>query len=77
MKKMFFLVFSVIVPLIMAAQMQLTETNCSNGIDDDGDGLIDCIDPDCLGNPACGTPNNGPVLNGVIEGTGSSPEFDT
>ena len=74
MKKMFFLVFSVIVPLIMAAQMQLTETNCSNGIDDDGDGLIDCIDPDCLGNPACGTPNNGPVLNGVIEGTGSSFE---
>jgi hypothetical protein len=25
------------------------ETNCSNGIDDDGDGLIDCFDPDCLG----------------------------
>ena len=26
---------------------------CNNGLDDDGDGLIDCADPDCLG---CSTP---------------------
>ncbi len=26
---------------------------CDNGIDDDGDGLIDCADPDCSGDPAC------------------------
>lgn len=26
---------------------------CNNGIDDDGDGLIDCYDPDCSGNPNC------------------------
>lgn len=26
---------------------------CDNGIDDDGDGLIDCDDPDCDGHPAC------------------------
>jgi gliding motility-associated-like protein len=26
---------------------------CNNGIDDDGDGLIDCYDPDCSGNTAC------------------------
>jgi hypothetical protein len=26
---------------------------CSNGLDDDGDGKIDCKDPDCLGNAAC------------------------
>jgi hypothetical protein len=25
------------------------ETNCSDGIDNDGDGLIDCIDPNCAG----------------------------
>ncbi len=30
-----------------------TETSCSNGIDDDGDGQIDCSDPDCNGDPAC------------------------
>ena len=27
--------------------------NCTNGIDDDLDGLIDCEDPDCSANPAC------------------------
>ena len=30
--------------------------NCTNGIDDDGDGLVDCDDPDCLGITA-------PILN--------------
>jgi hypothetical protein len=30
------------------------ETNCANdGIDDDGDGLYDCADPDCAEDPAC------------------------
>jgi len=27
--------------------------DCSNGIDDDGDMLIDCADSDCVGSPAC------------------------
>jgi len=26
---------------------------CNNGIDDDGDGNIDCDDSDCVGDPAC------------------------
>lgn len=26
---------------------------CGNGLDDDGDGLIDCYDPDCCGDGAC------------------------
>ena len=26
---------------------------CNNGIDDDGDGLIDCFDPDCQGQANC------------------------
>lgn len=29
------------------------ETDCSDGTDDDGDGLIDCDDPDCAGAEAC------------------------
>jgi hypothetical protein len=29
---------------------------CGNGIDDDGDRLVDCDDPDCFGMPACGLP---------------------
>ncbi len=34
--------------------------NCNNGIDDDGDGLIDCDDPDC---PCCAA--YAPTLNGL------------
>ncbi|MCP4873808.1 MAG: hypothetical protein GY898_34400 [Proteobacteria bacterium] len=26
---------------------------CDNGLDDDGDGLVDCDDPDCVGFPGC------------------------
>jgi Calx-beta domain-containing protein/WD40 repeat protein len=32
---------------------------CDNGIDDDGDGLIDCADPDCAGSPTCGDLESG------------------
>jgi uncharacterized repeat protein (TIGR01451 family) len=28
---------------------------CDNGIDDDGDGAVDCADSDCSGDPACQT----------------------
>ncbi|MCD6549284.1 hypothetical protein J7K41_01055, partial [Candidatus Micrarchaeota archaeon] len=34
--------------------------NCTNGIDDDGDGLVDCNDPDCYGDPACRPPPSQP-----------------
>jgi hypothetical protein len=30
-----------------------TEKNCTNGRDDDRDGLTDCADPDCANDPAC------------------------
>ncbi len=29
------------------------ETNCTDGIDNDGDGLVDCSDSDCTADPAC------------------------
>ncbi len=29
---------------------------CDNGIDDDGDQLVDCADPDCYGVPSCTAP---------------------
>lgn len=31
---------------------------CDNGVDDDGDGLIDCIDADCASHPLC----KGPIV---------------
>jgi hypothetical protein len=36
---------------------------CHNGIDDDGDGLIDCADPDCFSDPGCGAPVCSPDVN--------------
>lgn len=38
--------------LIMLSQgySLFSQENCGNGIDDDGDGFIDCLDPDCTGN---------------------------
>ncbi len=34
-----------------------TETNCSDGIDNDNDGATDCDDSDCASDPACSTPD--------------------
>jgi hypothetical protein len=36
-------------PIDAGTYCAVRETNCANGVDDDGDGLIDCADPDCLG----------------------------
>ena len=34
------------------------ETECSNFADDDGDGQVDCDDPDCVGHIDCGREND-------------------
>ncbi len=36
-----------------------SENNCSNGLDDDCDGLIDCDDADCVGTVDCPCDNDG------------------
>ncbi len=38
------------IPALLAAQ---TTENCTNGLDDDGDGLIDCFDPECTCTGPC------------------------
>lgn len=32
------------------------ESNCTDGVDEDGDGVTDCADADCQTNPACAPP---------------------
>jgi prepilin-type N-terminal cleavage/methylation domain-containing protein len=32
---------------------------CDNGVDDDGDGYVDCDDQDCYGHPSCGVTPSG------------------
>jgi hypothetical protein len=36
---------------------------CHNGIDDDGNGLVDCQDPACYADPGCGSPVCMPDVN--------------
>jgi hypothetical protein len=31
----------------------VTSEQCNNGLDDDRDGFVDCLDPDCASNPVC------------------------
>lgn len=49
MRGLFSFLFCVVVTTAAFAQ----ETNCTNGLDDDGDGFIDCYDSDCALNSAC------------------------
>ena len=43
-RKLRFLIFSV---LFFGSSLAVAQEKCNNGIDDDGDGLIDCNDTDC------------------------------
>ncbi|HHM21848.1 MAG TPA: hypothetical protein ENJ20_07470, partial [Bacteroidetes bacterium] len=55
---------------------------CNNGLDDDGDGLTDCADPDCgppvLTDVTIGQPDNCPLLNNgqiTIAATGTDLQY--
>jgi hypothetical protein len=52
---------------------------CNNTIDDDGDGLVDCNDPDCFGVAGCGAPLCQPDvdLGSFSWGTSRSISLDT
>ncbi|RLG23223.1 hypothetical protein DRN85_09735, partial [Methanosarcinales archaeon] len=39
--------------IINVEEPQQQETICDDGIDNDGDGLIDCLDADCTADPVC------------------------
>ncbi len=65
---------SILLLFIVVTLGGFAQEICNNGIDDDGDGLIDCYDPQCSGNPACFTFFYGsPPVN--CSGTPSNPIF--
>ncbi|MBL3657312.1 T9SS type B sorting domain-containing protein [Fulvivirga sediminis] len=43
----------ILLSLLLAATGGFAQEVCNNGIDDDGDGFIDCYDPDCSDNDDC------------------------
>jgi hypothetical protein len=67
------LLLGVFALALLLSSPQVTPVNaqgkaeiCNDGIDNDGDKLIDCADPDCVNDPSCKTPP---------PGTGCSPGF--
>jgi len=59
---------SITTPRIDLGNFLATLETCDNGVDDDGDTLIDCEDPDCLGDP------DGDTLVGVPCGPDCEPD---
>ena len=47
------------------APLPVNEGNCDDGVDDDGDGVADCLDPDCAGIPPCLVKEPEDCSNGV------------
>ncbi|MGE3164397.1 MAG: hypothetical protein AB7O52_05805 [Planctomycetota bacterium] len=47
--------------------------DCTNGIDDDFDGLTDCFDPDCIGLPQCAPPANDECVGATAVVVGTNP----
>ena len=45
--------FLFFLALVLPATLPAQETNCGDGVDNDGDGLIDCFDSDCRGIGNC------------------------
>ena len=45
--------FSSIILLLMVSVSGMSQEICNNGIDDDGDGLVDCYDADCSSSLDC------------------------
>lgn len=55
-----------------------SETDCANGMDDDGDGLADCDDGDCDADPACSSNSNNTNTNANNNGNNNpGPEYCT
>lgn len=52
-KKIHLKIIALLVGLLFFSFSSFAQENCTNGVDDDGDGLIDCQDPDCGNSTAC------------------------
>jgi len=55
----------------------LASEDCTNGTDDDGDGLADCADPDCAADPACAAPANDECAGAITVLDTEQTEFNT
>ncbi len=52
-KKLSVKTLALLIGLLFFSLSSFSQENCTNGVDDDGDGLIDCQDPDCGNSSVC------------------------
>lgn len=64
----------LIIGVFVFSSNMFGQENCGNGIDDDGDGKIDCLDPDCLSDnvPSSALFNTASDGNGGVLSGGSN-----
>lgn len=60
----------MICPADCAATAIAVETNCGNGMDDDGDSMVDCVDTNCSTLTACATANLAEICADFIDNDG-------
>lgn len=67
-RSLFFSIEKILLTLSLMVFVAISygQENCGNGIDDDGDGMIDCFDPDCQTNDV---PNSA-LFNTASDGNG-------
>ena len=63
-------VFATGIAVVAAAPPENSNNRCSNGQDDDNDGLIDCADPGCAGTDVC---SSGEHVPGIVEKQAARP----
>ena len=72
-------VFTLVVGLFFSSGILFSQEICDNGIDDDGDGLVDCLDPDCIDDedacPAFGFPGSCLPIGYIPDITGTDGGF--
>ena len=71
--------FALFIGALVVSITGFSQEICDNGIDDDGDGLIDCLDPDCIGDdvacPAFSFPGSCLPIGYIPDITGTEGGF--
>ena len=57
---------AVVVGIGACAPLFESGSDCTNGVDDDGNTLVDCEDPACALSPLCGLCGNGKIDPGKV-----------
>lgn len=71
-----FALLAMFVVLAAPSGAEYVVENCTNGIDDNGNGLIDCADKECGKEEVCSFGNGCCILQGCFEDASAVPQID-